>query len=173
MLKIEDKKRFAIFAVGVLLLAGAAVFLIARGLNKNKGLDKVSLEQAAKMGEMATHKLMIQIENPKGKAEDASGRYERGDIILIMPSDHQFSAAEKEGTLIIKMDLTEKQAEVMVQSLSKETNQKDERDRPQEETLKRRKFAADLAKIGISEGDEKGREIENKIFGWDIVYEKK
>lgn len=161
-----------IIAAIILAAAGLATFTFFKLKNKDKPLDKMTLEQAAKMGESATRKLMIQIESPKGKAEDAAGMYERGDIILIMPADHQFSTAEKEGMLIVKMDLTEKQVEVMVQSLSKETKEKDETGKLKEETLKRRKYSADLAKVGIAPEDEKGREIEDKVFNWDIVREK-
>lgn len=94
-----------------------------------------------------------------------------------MPGDHQFSTAEKEGMLIVKMDLTPAQTEVLTRAKEEEKTfwgemkGRNEKEAPKQ--LKKRKYAVDLSKIGISEGDEKGREIEDRIFKWDIVLEKK
>lgn len=137
------------------------------------GGDQVTLAQAAKMGEVTTQKLMVQIENPKGNLEDLKGRYQRGDIVLIKPGDFEFSAAEKTGFLILHMDITDKQAEVLVRSLQKDTGQDDPDGRPRLDNLARRKYTVDLSKVGIAQDDQTGREITDKIFQWDVVAEKK
>lgn len=134
--------------------------------------DDVSLKEAAKMGEAVTHKLLVQIENPKGNPEDVKGRYQRGDIVLIKQGDFQFSQAEKSGFLILRMDLTEKQAEILVRSKEADTGKDDPDGRPQLEILARRRYVVDLGKIGLAESDQTGREIEDKIFKWDTVIEK-
>lgn len=176
MFKQNMSRKKLIISVIILAAAGLALVAFFKLKNKDKPLDKMTLEQAAKIGEAATYKLMIQIENPKGKAEDLAGRYERGDIILIKPAGHQFSLAEKEGTLIVKMDLTPAQTEVLIRAKEEEkTFWEEMKGRDEKEAskqLKRRKFAADLSKIGIAPEDEKGREIEDKVFKWDIVREK-
>lgn len=134
--------------------------------------DDVSLSRAAKIGEATTQKLMVQIENPKGNPEDVKGRYQRGDIVLIKPGNFEFSEAEKTGFLILHMDLTEKQAEILVKSKQADTGKDDPGGRPQLENLARRRYAVDLGKVGISGNDQGGREITDKIYTWDILFEK-
>jgi hypothetical protein len=172
-LVIENKKRLATFIIGVILIAvlliGGAIFIYRTFIHPDTGNpnDYITLSEAAKMGEMATHKLMVQIESPKGSAEDVKGRYERGDIVLIKEAEHQFSIAEKTGFLIVRMELTPKQAELLTMSLDEVKGKDKETGEPQRETLKRRKFTVDLEKIGISADDQKGREIEDKVFKWE------
>lgn len=144
-------------------------------LNKNDGLtedDKLTLQEAAKIGEVTTHKVMVQIENPNGSPEDLKGRYQRGDIVMAVSGEKQFSEAEKTGFLIIKMDLTDKQGELLMRPQEKILSEKDEMGQRIRESVARRKYAVDLEKIGISGGDQRGREIEDKIFKWDVVVEK-
>ena len=128
--------------------------------------DNITLKQAAKIGQEVTHKLLVQIEESKGE-----GRYERGDVILTASSTKQFSRAEKEGFLIIKMDLTPTQADVLVRSLRRETDQEDPEGNLVFENVKRRKYAVDLEKINIETNDFRGREV-NETYTWDILYEK-
>jgi hypothetical protein len=132
---------------------------------------KMTLEEAAKIGEVTTHKLLVQIEIPKGNPEDLKGRYERGDIVQVSPGDKEFSEAEKTGFLILKMDLTDKQGELLMRALEIEDEQKDPDGRPMMKTLKRRKYAIDLQKIGIGDDVQRGRVVED-IYKWDIVKEK-
>ncbi len=128
--------------------------------------DGITLKKASKIGEKVTHKLLIQIEDSSN--ED---RYERGDIVLTASSSKQFSPAEKSGFLIIKMDLTPKQAEMLTRSLDRVGEELDPEGMPIRETIKRRKYAVDLEEIGIAPNDFKGREV-NEIYKWGVLYEK-
>lgn len=173
--KIMPNKSYKIAALillAIFLLAGSFWLWNKSGKKESEPVNQ-DLKEAGKEGEKIVHKLMVQIENPKGNAEDVKGRYERGDIVLIFPADHQFSLAEKEGFLIVQMEMTPKQAEILTRALE-EKNQgeemKEKEDSPK--TLKRRKFAIDLTKIGISPEDEKGREMGGEVFGWSIILEK-
>ena len=176
---INNKKRFGIFAVGII----AAIMLIIAGIFwvwKKVHLSKLgnpdqtmSLGAAAKIGQVSTHKLMIAIENPKCPTDQENTCYQRGDIVLIMAGDHEFSTAEKEGFLIVKMDMTDKQAELMTLSLEKVTGQDKETGAPKTDTLKRRKFMVQLDKLGIAADDQKGQEITDKTFKWDEVVKEK
>lgn len=133
--------------------------------------EEVTLEEAAKIGVATTHRLMVQIEIPKGKEEDVAGRYQRGDIVLIKEGDFQFSPAETTGFLILNMDLTEKQADILIKAKMEDKGGTDDNGRPIMENVARRHYAIDLKKIGISDDDYRGREIK-EIYKWDIVYEK-
>lgn len=169
------KKPKAVIAVILLIFLALGISYYFKGKNGGDSygdLQKLTLEKAAREGEKTTLQLLIQIEKPKGNSDDASGRHERGDVVLTAPADKEFSIAEKEGFLILKMDLTPKQVEILTLPMEEKINKKDPEGNPIRETLKRRKFAVDLGKIGISEDDEKGRVLEDKIYTWDILYQK-
>ncbi len=172
MHKTIDKKRFILFISGIVILLTGAVFIFQRS-GKNDSSPSAAVNQAGKVGEKATHQLLVQIERPKGNPEDMSGRYERGDIVLIAPGEKEWSDAEKSGFLILKMDLTPEQAELLTQPLSEEVQPSGNEKEAQQKTLKRRRFAVDFQKIGIVKEYEKVRMVEDKIFGADILFEKK
>jgi hypothetical protein len=136
----------------------------------------LSLSQAARIGQVTTHKLMVQIENRNCPPEIASGCYERGDIVLIKPSDFEFSDAEKTSFLILNMDITDNQAEVLVKSLEQKAKvqpkEKSPDGRPQMDQLKIRKYTVDLKKISLGDDITAGKVID-AIYKWDIVREKK
>jgi hypothetical protein len=169
---ISKKTKIIGAIILILILAGGVFYFLKNKRASGPKDEKITLEQAAQIGEKTTHKLLVQIEEPKGRPEDLKGRYERGDIVLIAPGDKEFSEAEVSGFLIIKMDLTEKQAEMLVRSKETETGEKDESGQPMTEQLKRRKYSVDLGKAGIAPDDFAGREISGRIFKWDIVSEK-
>ena len=161
------KKNKIYLVLGAVLVLFLALFFIMQ----NRGPidpydDGMTLKKASKIGEKVTHKLLVQIQNSK-----SDGRYERGDIVLTASSTKQFSPAEKSGFLIIKMDLTPKQAEILTRSLDKVSKELDQDGMPIRETLKRRKYAVNLEEIGIAEDDFKGRELD-EIYKWKVLYEK-
>ncbi|MDR3583224.1 MAG: hypothetical protein P4L62_02605 [Candidatus Pacebacteria bacterium] len=136
--------------------------------------SQVSLSQAATMGKATAHKLLVQIENTKCPVGQTSQCYQRGDIVLIMPSNHQFSLAEKTGFLILLVDLTDKQAEILTQATQKDTGKNGPDGRPILDTTARRRYAMDLSKVGISPNDQKGQEITGKTYQWsDVISQKK
>jgi len=159
-------KNKIILISSILMLLVIVVFVMKGRESIDPYDDNITLKQAAKIGQEVTHKLLVQIEESKGE-----GRYERGDVILTASSTKQFSRAEKEGFLIIKMDLTPTQADVLVRSLRRETDQEDPEGNLVFENVKRRKYAVDLEKIDIEPDDFRGREV-NETYTWDILYEK-
>jgi len=167
--------KIAIIFLAFLILLGAG-FLAWRVFLKNKNSEpdnnKLTMAAASKIGEIATHKLLVQIRKPADNSEKSNGRYERGDVVLVAPADHGFSDAEKAGFLIIKMEITPKQAEILTLALQKDNGTEDPKQNPLRESIKRRKFYLDLAAIGISDDEEKGREIEDQVFKWDVLREK-
>ena len=164
------KRNIVILIALALLVIGG--FFLWRKYSIPKDAQKLTLTQAARMGEFTQQKLLVQISRPKGTADNVKGRYERGDIVLVADADKEFSATEKSIFLIIKMDLTPKQKEILTLSMVKDTGEKDEDNRPVEETLKRRKFYVDLKAVGIADEDEGGKEITDKSFEWSILKQK-
>ncbi|HLN18805.1 MAG TPA: hypothetical protein VK255_01380 [Patescibacteria group bacterium] len=167
-------KKFAAVVILVLVL-GFGGYKMWQYFRPDPNDSNLSLAQAAKIGEVTTHKLMVMIEKRNCPSEIASGCYERGDIVLIKPADFEFSDGEKESFLILNMDITDKQAEVLVRSLEQKAKvqpkEKSPDGRPQMEQLKIRKYAVDLKKIGIGDDVTSGKEA-GEIYKWDVVKEK-
>lgn len=135
--------------------------------------SQVTLAQAATTGKATTHKLLVQIENTKCPAGESSQCYQRGDIVLIMPGTHKFSIAEKTGFLIVPVDLTAKQSELLVQATQKDTGKNGPDGQPLLDTIAQRRYAVNLAKLGIPAGDQRGKELTTTYKWNDIIYEKK
>ncbi len=161
---MKNKKNI-ILALIFFLLFSVIIIFIFNNRDIDPYSDKITLKKAAKIGQIETNKLLVQIEENKG-----NGRYERGDVVLTASSTKEFSLAEKSGFLIIKMDLTPTQADMITRSLESKVGE--DENGPVYETLKRRKYAVDLEKVGISSDDFKGRELDD-IYKWDILVEKK
>jgi hypothetical protein len=171
-MKIEKQKLQIIAPFLILLAIIASYYFWHQKNNTNDPLDKMTLNQAAREGQMVEMKLLVQIETPQGRADDANARLERGDVVLAKPADWQFSDAEKSGFLIIKVKVTPALADLMVKPVEKIIDTEKDTGAPIKETERRRKFAVDLNKIGIGKDDEKGREIADKTFDWHILIQK-
>jgi hypothetical protein len=171
---VPRRRKWTIIVIIILVVFGGG-YKAWRYYHPKADDQNLSLAQAAKIGTVTTHKLMVQIENRNCPPEIASGCYERGDIVLIKDGGFEFSDAEKEGFLILHMDLTDKQAEVLVQSLQQKAKEqpkeKTPNGQPAMDQLKMRKYAVDLGKIGIGNDDQKGREVDT-VYKWDIIKEK-
>lgn len=134
---------------------------------------QVTLSQAAAMGKVTVHKLLVQIENIKCPAGQSSQCYQRGDIVLIMPGNHHFSIAEKTGFLVVPVKLTDKQTELLVQATQKDTGKNGPDGQPILDTTAMRRYAVNLAKLGISPDDQRGKELTTTYKWSDIIFEKK
>lgn len=166
------------WALIILIIAGIGFGGWKYYKSKTNPMREMSLSEAAKIGEVTTHKLMVEMNGTNCPPEKSAGCYERGDIIVIHPADRDFSDGEKESAFIIKMDLTDKQAELLLhpeQVISKPkeipAGMDSKKIQPMAENVKLRRYAVDLKKIGISDDDHKGRVID-KIYKWDVVREK-
>jgi len=82
------------------------------------------------------YELLIK-KSPTGAGQ---GAYQSGDIVLIKPAGHEWSAGEINNFWIVRMDLTPSQAEALVQPLEIATGEKDETGQPITQTLARRKY---------------------------------
>lgn len=173
MLKIQNKKKFVAFIVGIIVVVCGIVFGIYKTVKWYKqtpAIEKMSIKTASKEGEKKTVQLLIQIADIK----NVDGVLERGDVVLTADENKEFSTAEQEGFLIIKMRLTQSEQDLMALALSEKQGvfASDEEKQNRKE-LKRRKFAVDLAKIGIGPEQKMGKVIADKVFEDDALIEKK
>lgn len=178
MIRVENKKRFALFVLGVVFLISGIVFGAYEAykfFSREKTVSEMSFSEAGKNGEKKTYQALIKI----SKIGDSSGDdVKRGDIVMTAPEDKEWSVAEKEGFLIIKISLTSDQANLLVQP--KEEPAEKIRTNPENEEpsmpkqIAARRFAVDLSKIGISEDEVRGKVISDKVFdGEEVIIEKK
>ena len=161
--KLRRRSRKARWAMNFIIVVLIIFFgyRIANNYFFDPNSHNLNLSQAARVGKVSTHRLLVEL-----VGSTAPGQYERGDIILIASANSQFTAEERSKFLIINMNLTDKQAEVLLQSLKKSTS-----DPAETISLKRRKYAVNLGKAGIKNNDRQGRVIE-KTYQWNIIYEK-
>lgn len=169
--KIVDKKKFALFVFVIIVLAGGVCFGGYK-LFKKYYHPELTLSGAAKIGEQKTMQVLVQIFEPKGNPEAIKGSYKRGDIIQLADENKKWSTAEQEGFLIIKIKITQAQADLLTQSLEKSTGKKQEDGQVEKEQLQLRRFSVDLGKIGVSPDEQKGRMVD-KIFEWEDVIKEK
>ena len=188
MLKLNTKfnKIIIIFLV-LLIIAGISLFYFK---------DKIFKPAPKKIYEVA---VMMRSQSNKDPIEDARTSLKKGDVLVTQKEGHNWSKTEKVSYLILKMDLTEEQAQKLTQSKTKEIKENDlsqeERDRiseekkrakedkreympePREETLIAREyhidFEEDEALMNLEANDLiKGQPLMDRVFDWGIVERK-
>ncbi|EKE19169.1 MAG: hypothetical protein ACD_9C00113G0002 [uncultured bacterium] len=174
-IKILNKKRFVFFVAGIAILIALLIWAVSCAWDFIA--RKTELNRAGKEGEVKTLHLMVQINQPKGDPEIIAQGFQRGDIVLFSPEEKEFSIAEKEGFLIIKVRLTEAQANLLTSSFANEQEKFDpKKELKKTDEIKQkplRSYFVDLEKIGIAKEEERGKVISDKVFEWkEIVKEK-
>lgn len=137
--------------------------------------DTMSLAEAAKIGTKAPYQLLIQIADKNCDPSIASGCFQRGDVVLAVPGEKQWSIAEQQGFLIIKMDLTPMEVQLLTHPLEKLSSQQrsNSSSEPLFDQQKARRFTVDLAKLGIGPDVQRGQIISDKTFTEDVIIENK
>lgn len=172
--KIIKRHIGVVWFLGFIIMICIVIFFIRKEyvswMKRDTNVDAANreLSEAAKIGKMATHKLLIQIENINCSPEIAKGCYERGDIVMIALGSRDFSDAEKAGFLILKMNLTDRQAELLVRAEEREKGEKDMNGNPSMEQVKMRRYSVDLAKIGLGPEIQRGR-IMDQVYDWSVI----
>jgi hypothetical protein len=179
-IKIENKKKFIFFLVIIAILVigigwgiiSAIKYIHYRGNTKTWSEE---MKEAEKNGKKTEMKILVQIAPPPpGSNPNDPSSTARGDILASYPADKEFSVAEKEGFLIINVELTEKEAELIVKPIQemKEMEGINGSKKQKATNLKAHRFGVNLSDIGISEDDFRGREINNKVYNDKMIYEK-
>jgi hypothetical protein len=182
MLKIKNKKRFFIFILCAIAIVAIIIFGVVFAVNKYraahpKSLHEMSFSEAGKIGEKKVMQVVIKINKITSNSKNEPVR---GDVIMVAPEDKQWSDAEQEGFLIIKVNLTPDQAALLVQpkeDLTKKTEENSKTEKflmQQPAIIQARRYTIDLEKIGIGSDEERGKIISDKVFdGSNVVIDKK
>ncbi len=142
--------------------------------------------------------VMTRSQKNSNPAEDLRTSLKAGDVIVVVKEGHKWSATEKRGYLILKMNLTEKQAQKLLQPDERELKESElseeekkmiaeEKKRakqekrkyipePRKKTIRPRLYYIDLAKYfpDFKANDTlNGQPYLDKIYDWSIVRKKK
>jgi hypothetical protein len=123
--------------------------------------------------------------------EDAKNSLKAGDVILVLPEGHRWSDTEKFSYLLLKMNLTEKEAQTLVSPEEKKAvipkpktdeekkqqaeRKKAEGDRQQMETVRARRYRIKLEELDKNFDPNvllNGQPYLDKIYDWKIVEKK-
>jgi hypothetical protein len=175
-----DYKKLSFLIGGAILIGGLIWGGIYFFRSKNKTEYKV-------------YDAAIQLRDQKNSnpEEDARSSSKKGDVILIRETGREWSDTEKVSYLIIKIKLSDEQAQKIVQAkatnLSKEEAlekgilneemskdmQKEELDQLLKEDILFREYRIDIDKLGLDlEKIQKERKIPEEEFNWKIVEKK-
>ena len=173
-------KRLSLLVGGVALLIGLIVGIVFWSRPSD--------------GEKKVYDVLVQLRDQKNSdpIEDAKSSAKKGDVVSLRVTGSEWSKTEKISYLILKMELTEEEAQKIVQSETKKLKEKEalEKGIANEEMLKNmpreekanflvedvlfREYRINFEKL--PEFDEKevrnGQPFEEKIFGWEIVEKK-
>jgi uncharacterized protein YxeA len=162
MYKIENKKRFLIF---ILLILVGVFTLIAGGFFGWKKYKESKNNHLGKEVQETVYEAMIQTKG-QDKYESEENKktfFENGDVVVIFPEGHSWSSGEK-GEAIIKLKLKKEDADKLMESETKETPSRDGEKTPERETMRLRKYRIDLDEIDFQKPD--------KIYDKGVIEEK-
>lgn len=179
------------YATGLLVLVLAIVglaYLFAKD-------DEAGMER----GEPQEYEIAVQVrdQNNSDPAEDARTSMKAGDVLVVQPVGHSWSATELVSYLILKIKLDNIQKSQLVQPEERKLSKKEiearrpgnfkempeeerkrfeeeEKNRPQTETVRTRQYRIDLEEIGFTDPNAllSGQPFRDKTFDWGIVEEK-
>lgn len=168
----KNKKVLIIIAVGSLLLV--AGFFLFQKFGKNAGMDGGG--ESADQKVVKVREVMVVIRdqiNSADPAEDAKYALKRGDVIAAQDAGHEWSQTEYISYLLVKMNISGKQANELLQPLEKDTGEKSEDGRPKTELVRARKFKIDLDKVGFTGAQVvEGQPLKDKVFDESVIVEK-
>jgi hypothetical protein len=135
--------------------------------------------------------IAVRSQSNSDPVEDAKNSLKAGDVILILPEGHRWSDTEKFSYLLLKMNLTEKEAQTLVSPEEKkavmpkpktdeekkqaEARKKAEGDRQQMETVRARQYRIKLEELDKNFDPNILLERQpylDKIYDWKIVEKK-
>lgn len=122
-------------------------------------------------------------------AEDLRSSLKTGDVITILPEGHQWSDTEKTSYLILKLKLTEDQAQKLAQPETKKIDPEkaglsagqspalDAKERePRQETVRARQYRLKIETLGFDVQkfwQEQKQPYPDKIFDWKLTEKKR
>lgn len=149
--QIVDKKRFAILIVIILMLVCAVLFFGIKFFKKeSREKPKENLKIEELQGEVyeALIQLFDQGSNSPERADSSS--LKKGDVVVIFPEKHSWSETEKTSYLILKLKITEEEADRLLQPEIIETQESiDKLTEPQKKIRRARKYRLKIENIGF------------------------
>lgn len=168
----NDNVKFKIIysVIAIALIAGLCFYFFN---NNEQDKNKKANEEANRIG---VWEVMVVIRDQNlsdDPVEDAKIALKRGDVISVRPEGHIWAETEYYSYLLLKINAKKSAADALLLPLEKETGEKDKEGNKIKETIRARKFAIDLEKIGFA-GDQviNGQPFEGEVFGEEVIVEK-
>lgn len=147
-IRVVNKNRFIFLIIIVLAIVGILVYFGTRLSKNESGKESANVNSEERVYE-AMVQPFDQESDDSNKTNDSS--LKKGDVIVIFPEGHSWSESEKTSYLILKMKLTEGDANKLVEPVRKEVEQRgDEKDKePRSETVKARKYRVNIESLNF------------------------
>ncbi len=164
------KKWLWLVAGGVIILLATAGWWLYFGHNDDNPYS--SDPEAEKVG---VWELMVVLRSQTASdpEEDRRSSLKRGDVVAVQPEGHQWSGAEYNSYLLIKMRSKKKDAYKLLLPWTKAGKELPEGGR-KEEVIRARRYRIDLDKVGFQGEYTFGKQpLKDKIFDSSIIIDKK
>jgi hypothetical protein len=143
-IRIVDKKRFMLVIAIIAVLLGLLIFFGVKFFSKESGNGK---------SEKRIYEALVQ---PFDQEKDSSNEtndtsLKKGDVIVIFPEGHPWSESEKTSYLILKLRLTEDDANKLIEAETEEiqgTNAEEGRG-PETRTIRARKYRIKIESLNF------------------------
>lgn len=184
-IKIVAKKRFFVFGFVTLALVGLLIFLgikfFPSEFLKNLGINQSSEETK---GETHLYEALVQPfgEKPENPLTQENSALSQGEVVVIFPEGHLWSETEKTSYLILRLNITEEEAQQLVeaetQGIDLEETKTEEGTAPlplKRETLRARKYRLKLEELNFDLQkfwENPTQPYENQIFDSLLIEEK-
>lgn len=117
--------------------------------------------------------IMVRDQSNLNPREDAKTSLKRGDVLVVFPEGHNWSNTERISYLILKIRMTEDQANQLMKPKSEEYISA-EGDRPREVIFKTRQYRIKIENLDFEPMDLiAGQPFAGQIFDWSEIVEEK
>lgn len=177
-INIVDPKRFIIFisiiSLIIISIISGVIFLLK---DKNESERDTSSRVPTVENTRQVYEVLVQIADQTSDdlEEDKSSSLKTGDVIAIFPENHSWSETEKISNLILKIKLTEKDGNKLLEPVTKEIDSNDKEKRPRTETIRARKYRIRIENLDFDLQKFWDNPIQpyfNQIFDDSVIQEK-
>ncbi len=164
----EKYKKIIIFLL-VMFIIGIIIFFVFKVAKKRINDDGENKNNDKKKYEVL---VFIRNQTNSNPEEDRRTSMKKGYVVGVYDDGHKWSKSEKNSYLILKMMLTEKQKEKLMQSITKKKKTKSKSDEIDgEEIIGLRAYKISLKKVGFTDPKQlkSGQPFEDSVFDWSVV----
>ena len=170
-------KKFLLVVLIMLFLAGGISLIVFMDMDDNNNSENTNASNFSKERKVYEALVAVRDQKESDPEEDRKNSMKKGYVIGVYNEGQKWSDTEKTSYLILKINLTEEERDILVRPVEREAEIVVPMERGtggkemQKEIISLREFRIDLEKIGFDDPDIllKEQPFRDKIFGWEIV----